>query len=379
MGLYRVDEDSGSLTEIGPATLSGEGLQERGGLQCWLRDHPGALEPGLFTLAEEYGGWADSSRRIDLLALDAGGRLVVVELKRDEGPFMDLQAIRYAALVARMTFAQAVAAHARYLADRGVDGDAEARILEHLGAEGGAEPEIASARPRILLAARDFPRELTTAVLWLRDSGLDVRCVRLLPYRVGGALVLDAAQVIPLPEAEDYPVRIRDREAEQGQTYPDIPWTREDVERLAGLVANTLTLLMLDIFAESPEEWVSLASVRARGSEEQRADWPDARFAAGSLAGLTGLVHREFGRDNRPFGFDYREGGDSRSFRMTAEVAEWWRAARGRGAAARRARVKARPRTPGRPELRGLSPRQVSARPRSFPAELRLRGPPPLG
>ena len=272
-----------------------------------------------------------------------------------------------------------MAAHARYLADRGVDGDAEARILEHLGAEGGAEPEIASARPRILLAARDFPRELTTAVLWLRDSGLDVRCVRLLPYRVGGALVLDAAQVIPLPEAEDYPVRIRDREAEQGQTYPDIPWTREDVERLAGLVANTLTLLMLDIFAESPEEWVSLASVRARGSEEQRADWPDARFAAGSLAGLTGLVHREFGRDNRPFGFDYREGGDSRSFRMTAEVAEWWRAARGRGAAARRARVKARPRTPGRPELRGLSPRQVSARPRSFPAELRLRGPPPLG
>lgn len=330
MGLYRVDEGDGSLTEIAPAALSGEGLQERGDLQRWLRGHPGALEPGLFTLAEEYGEWADSSRRIDLLALDADGRLVVVELKRDEGPFMDLQAIRYAAMVAHMTFARAVDAHERYLERRGIEGDAEARILEHLGAEDGAEPEIASARPRILLAARDFPRELTTAVLWLRDSGLDIRCVRLLPYRVDGVLVLDAAQVIPLPEAEDYRVRIRDREAgQERRTWPDMPWTREDIERLAGLVANTFTLWMLDIFAESPEEWVSLSAVRARGSEEQRADWPDAHFAAGSLAGLTRLVRREFGRGNWPFDFDYRDGGDSRSCRMTAGVAEWWRAARG--------------------------------------------------
>ena len=328
MGLYRVDEDSGSLTEIGPAALSGEGLQERGDLQRWLSDHPGALEPGLFTLAEEYGEWADSSRRIDLLALDADGRLVVVELKRDEGPFMDLQAIRYAAMVAHMTFAQAVAAHARYLADRGAEGGAEARILEHLGADDGAEQEIASARPRILLAARDFPRELTTAVLWLRDSGLDIRCVRLLPYRVGDALLLHAAQIIPLPEAGDYLVRIRDREAEQGQTHPDIPWTREDIGQLAGLIASTFTLGLLDGLAVKPGEWISMGEIRARWNEEDQEERPEARFATGGLGGLTGLVRREFGRGNWPFDYEYRDGGDSRSYRMTAEVAEWWRAAR---------------------------------------------------
>ena len=111
MALYRVDEADGSLSEIPETSLSGEGMKERGDLQRWLRDNPDALEDGLFVLAEEYGEWADSSRRIDLLALDQNGRLVVIELKRDEGAFMDLQAIRYAAMVAHMTLDRAVVAH----------------------------------------------------------------------------------------------------------------------------------------------------------------------------------------------------------------------------------------------------------------------------
>lgn len=331
MALYRVNEDD-SLTGIEPASLSGEGKQERADLQRWLRDHPDALEDGLFVLDEEHGDWADSNRRIDLLALDADGRLVVVELKRDEGPFMDLQALRYASMVAHMTFGRAVEAHGRYLGKRGIGGDARERILEHLGADEGREPDIQSARPRILLAAATFPRELTTAVLWLNEAGLDIRCVRLVPYRVGGDLVLDATQAIPLPEAADYMVRLRDHEAEQSRTYPDIPWTREEIARLARLIkeraTNAITLQMLDAFAASPEQWVTLADIRAQSSPEQRAGYPGARFAAGSLAGLTRLIHREFGRDNWPMDYEYREGGDARAFRMPREIASWWNAAR---------------------------------------------------
>ena len=102
MALYRIDEAGGSLRAIPETSLSGEGKRERGDLQAWLRDCPDVLEDGLFVLAEEYGEWADSGRRIDLLALDEHGRLVVVELKRDQAAFMDLQALRYAALVAHM-------------------------------------------------------------------------------------------------------------------------------------------------------------------------------------------------------------------------------------------------------------------------------------
>ena len=188
------------------------------------------IEPDLFVLSEEYSDWDESNRSIDLLALDRDGRVVVAELKRDAGAFMDLQAIRYAALVAHMTLDQAVAAHERYLQRRGMKADARQRIMEHLGGEGGDEPDIESRQPRILLVARDFPQELTTSVLWLNQAGLDIRCVRLLPYRLGGDLVLDVTQVIPLPAAEHYMIRIRDREAEQeSRTYSDRAWTREEM------------------------------------------------------------------------------------------------------------------------------------------------------
>lgn len=326
MALYRVDETSGSLSEIPETSLSGEGKQERGDLQHWLRDHPDALEPDLFVLTEEYSDWADSGRRIDLLALDRDGRLVVIELKRDEGAFMDLQALRYAAMVANMTLARAVEAHDGYLRARGIKGDARERILEHLAGGEDAEPEIESSRPRILLAARDFPRELTTSVLWLRDSDIDIRCVRLLPYRVGDDLVLDVTQVIPLPEAEDYMVRVRDKTAEQERpSYARVPWTREDISLLADAVANNAAIVAaLGLCADGPGKWIPLASIVEQSGRTQAQ-------VQGELARLTVIVRRRFGRNNWPFVVESRLGADSTQrahYRMSSEIAEWWREAR---------------------------------------------------
>ena len=56
--------------------------------------------PSGMVLAEEFGEWEASRRRIDLLVLDKDANLVVVELKRtDDGGHMELQALRYAAMV----------------------------------------------------------------------------------------------------------------------------------------------------------------------------------------------------------------------------------------------------------------------------------------
>ena len=322
MALYRVDEGEASLSGIPETSLSGEGKRERGDLQRWLRDHPGVLEPDLFVLTEEYSDWADSGRSIDLLALDGDGRLVVIELKRDEGAFMDLQALRYAALVAHMTFAQAVDAHARYLVRRQLPGDARARVLQHLGGEDAEEPEVDSARPRIVLAARDFSQELTTSVLWLNGAGLDIRCVRLLPYRFGDDLLLDVTQLIPLPEARDYMVRIRDREAEQdGHDSPDVPWTREEIARLARQLTHPVILGILDACAATPDTGVTWREVRV-GLEET-----DPRH---QLRALTRRSRRHFGRSNWPIEYQWPgyPDGDQRVFRMSSEIADWWRDAR---------------------------------------------------
>lgn len=72
-----------------------------------------------------------------------------------------------------------------------------------------AHDEALSGNVRILLVAADFSTELTTAVLWLNKQDLDIRCVRIRPHRLGVDVIIDATQIIPLPEAADYEVKLR--------------------------------------------------------------------------------------------------------------------------------------------------------------------------
>lgn len=205
MALYKWKGND--LELVDKVTFEAKNRQERD-LQHAIRDAPGVLEEGLFIVAEEYSNWEESGRSIDLLALDSEGRLVVIELKRTlTGNHMDLQAVRYAAMLANMTFAQVVEAHKDYLVGRGEEEGAEEGIRDYLGELDG---EIDSSVPRILLASGDFSLELTTSVLWLNDNGLDITCVRLDLHRIGEDLYLSSSQVIPIPQAGDYQIRVRD-------------------------------------------------------------------------------------------------------------------------------------------------------------------------
>jgi hypothetical protein len=167
----------------------------------------------LYVLTEEFGDWEDSRRRIDLLAIDQQANLVVIELKRtNDGGHMELQAIRYASMVSAMTFERAAQIHGEFLARMGESADeAQNRMLAFLGWD---EPDEESFAPdvRVLLVSEDFGKELTTAVLWLRDRDIDIRCVRLRPYLDGDKRLIDVQQIIPLPEANEYQVQLREKE-----------------------------------------------------------------------------------------------------------------------------------------------------------------------
>ena len=131
---------------------------------------------------------------------------------------MELQAVRYASMVSTMTFDQAVQALDRFLSATGrEDEDAAANILEHLGWDEPDEDAFAQ-DVRIVLASAQFSRELTSAVIWLNERGLDIRCVRLIPYTDGGRVLLDVHQVIPLPEAEAYQIRVREKSRKEQES-----------------------------------------------------------------------------------------------------------------------------------------------------------------
>src|SRR4051812_27248063 len=103
MPIFELTDDA--LVLVSETSFSIEGIKERRDLQRLLKSKISAIAPNCYVIAEEYGNWNDSKRRIDLLCLDIDANLVVIELKRtDDGGHGELQAIRYAAMIHLMTF-----------------------------------------------------------------------------------------------------------------------------------------------------------------------------------------------------------------------------------------------------------------------------------
>jgi hypothetical protein len=208
MPIYEIMADN--LRKIEETTFGAAGVRERDDLQRLLRSHIDVISPGdpLLVIAEEFGEWEDSRRRIDLLAVDKAANLVVIELKRTEdGGHMELQALRYAAMVSTMTFENAVEVYAAFLAKLNRDEDARQSLLDFLDWDEPDEEHFAQ-DVRLILVSAEFSKEVTTTVLWLNDRDLDIRCVRLKPYSDKGRTLLDVQQVIPLPEAAEYQVQV---------------------------------------------------------------------------------------------------------------------------------------------------------------------------
>lgn len=222
---------SEQIRPINKTTFSEAQLQERRDLQRLLRSNIDVVAPDTLVIAEEFADWHESRRRIDLLAIDRDANLVVIELKRTEdGGHMELQAIRYAAMVSTMTFENAVEAFERYLTQIGrADTDARAELLDFLDWPEPDEDAFAQ-DVRIVLASAEFSRELTTSVLWLIERKIDIRCVRLQPYELEGRVLVDVQQIIPLPELADYQIRVTEKKRKEREARTDTrDWTSYDI------------------------------------------------------------------------------------------------------------------------------------------------------
>lgn len=206
MPVYRITPDR--IESLPETSFPDRGIKERADLQRLLRANIGVVAPNVLVIAEEFAEWDDSKRRIDLLGVDDTANLVVLELKREDDGHMELQAIRYAAMVSGMTFARAADVFQAFL-DREKPGqNARAKLLEFLGWDEPQEDDFAS-EVRIVLVSAHFSKELTTTVLWLNERDLDIRCVRLKPYVNGEQTIVDVQQVVPLPEAEEYTIQLK--------------------------------------------------------------------------------------------------------------------------------------------------------------------------
>ncbi len=212
MALFKIDQTS--VEPVARTTFQQQGLRERQDIQSILRQNIEIVAPDAFVIAEEFSNWEDSRRSIDILAIDKNADLVVVEIKRTEdGGHMELQALRYAAMVSAITYDQIVSAHQRYMDKHGIDGDARSRIEEFLDDESPGDDF--GKNVNIVLVSSDFSKEITTTVLWLNEIGTNIRCVRLIPYVLNGETLIDVQAVLPIPGTEALQVQIREKKQEE--------------------------------------------------------------------------------------------------------------------------------------------------------------------
>jgi hypothetical protein len=273
MALYELTKTA--IIALDRTTFAAQEIVERFDLQRLLKQHIDVIAPDTLVIAEEFCEWDESKRRVDLLGVDRDANLVVIELKRTEdGGHMELQAVRYAAMVSAMTFAKAVEVYGRYLAQNNSTDDPETGLLQFLNWD-AADEDVFGRDVRIVLVSAEFSKEITTSVLWLNEHELDIRCVRLRPYALEARVLLDVQQVIPLPEADAYTVQLKkkaeeSRKAKQfefdfskydltvdGVVHPHLTKRRLVFEVVKAVLATGLPLDQIAALVP-PNKWISV-------------------------------------------------------------------------------------------------------------------------
>ncbi|OYR38632.1 endonuclease NucS domain-containing protein [Halorubrum sp. Hd13] len=226
--VYHIDGSSVHSLEL--TSFDALGVTESE-IEEWIIDTPSILDEDLLIVASQYAKFDRTAERPDILALDPDGKLVVIELKRDRADATtDLQAIKYASYCSTISPEELQQDYRAFWNDRRPEDDqltpedVGERFVEFLGeeittTEEGYADFVLDDRPRILLAAGSFGPEITTPVVWLeREYGMDITCVELEVYRRDDGMFVSSRRVLPIPEAEEYMAKRRQKERQQSRS-----------------------------------------------------------------------------------------------------------------------------------------------------------------
>lgn len=314
-----VDDDKSDLVDaIGLDVL---GLKERTHLQQWILKHPNILGPGTQVITDEFDQWQDPGGqavkdRLDILAIDPDGRLVVGELKRGiAADTTHLQAIKYAAMVSRLrpsdiadllSKATPLARSALNLPDDpGAIGSALETVL--------GLSESTNRSPRIVLVAFDFSPTVTSSTVWLREQGVDITLVRFRPYRLAtGQVIVSFVRIYPLPDTEEFTIGRRTAEpavgrlsmVDEASTDTFVPWDEPSL-RMLSQQGNPATIALLNLCSEADGQPVTVEDIAATAGITKAQ-------VKSQLAGLTmRLKNPNYGLSPRawPVRIDWQPGG----------------------------------------------------------------------
>jgi len=203
--MYKLDLVNNQLEEIQETTFFENDLKERQHIEEWIRKCPEVLGEDLLIIGHEYDKF-EVNERLDLLALDKEGNLVIIEVKRDAtGGNVDFQALKYASYCARLSPQDVLDIYSEYIRNYALQVDAKDRLMEFLEVENEEELNtILNTNQRIIIVGKEIDKRVLSVCTWLYENNIDIKCVTIKPYKLDNHIIIDTNQIIPPYKLEDY-------------------------------------------------------------------------------------------------------------------------------------------------------------------------------
>jgi len=218
MTIYTIDtsNESAPLEVLEPTTFSAFGYKERDDIQEWIDKTPGCLGEPLLMLGKEFDGFDKSRDRLDLLAMDVQGNLVVIENKRDDsGKDVVGQAIKYAAFCSTLSEQDIVAIHSKAF-EHTEDSNAAAHqdIENFLTEYQEYDSELGyNHDQRIIIVSGGYKPEAISAAVWVLEKNIDITLIKLDIYAVGegtaATQLINIDKILPSPDLSNELVRMK--------------------------------------------------------------------------------------------------------------------------------------------------------------------------
>lgn len=191
-----------------------------------------------------------TGKRMDLVAIDATGALILIEVKRDARDIRarkdhaEIQSVRYAASLAKLRTVDDLVLHlyAPYiqrhesLPDTRTAAEWGRKKLSDFILANDIDRTRLNHAQKIVLVGAAFDPDTKSAAAWMAANGIPMQVIEVRPCTVGDDYFLNIQQVIPVPTYEDF--------------YVDVTTPR--VKRTSGSTSSTSTrrqrLRLSDLF-----------------------------------------------------------------------------------------------------------------------------------
>ena len=264
--MYKINKSTNNVEKLEQRLFKELRIKEREHLQEWIAKNPEMLGEELLIIQKEYDGFNDTNERLDLLAIDKDGGLVVIENKLDDtGRDVVWQALKYTSYCSTLTTNQIIKLYQAYL-DKWHNGDdAKQNLLDFLER---SEEELLLNRndQRMIFVANNYRKEVTSTVLWLLKHDIQVKCFRATPYAMGDDVFLQVEQIIPLPETAEFMIDAKEKQKEESDKSKTVEESEARLVKFWALLKNKLKENKLDYLDRvSPKPHYNLGFWKGNG------------------------------------------------------------------------------------------------------------------